>query len=81
MCSGKPCKSGASQSKNLREETRKEKKLPDNQCCAGTVGTIAQLSGVNFRPVSPNKHNANVIVRGKVLKNHERPDVQEDCGY
>jgi hypothetical protein len=79
MCSGKPCKPSKDQSKNLREETRKEKKCPDNQCLAGSVGTIAQISGVNFRPASPNKNNSNVIVRGKVLKHHEKPDIEEDC--
>ena len=72
---------GNSTTKNQREETRKEKDCPDNQCLAGSVGTIAQISGVNFRPASPNKHNANVIVRGKVLKHHEKPDIEEDCGY
>jgi hypothetical protein len=80
MCSSPHCK-GTNPAKNLREETRKDKDCPPNQCLAGAAGTIAQISGVPSRPSSPNKHNDNVIVRGKVLKYHEKPDIEEDCGY
>jgi hypothetical protein len=65
----------------MREEERKDKKECPTACCeAGTAATIAIISGVQLRPVSTNKKNDNIIVRGKVIGACDHPGVEEDCG-